>query len=221
VPPGQPDEGLAPAWGMDRRWEICERPVVVTGGELTLEALELGYDARLGYYRAPHQLIANGGMLIIDDFGRQRSAPRELLNRWMIPLESGIDYLTLRSGVKFELPFHAFVVFATNIRPSDLVDEAFLRRVRHKVFAENPTAADFHDIFARCCEERGVPFDPAVVAHLLEHTYEARGIVPRGCHPRDLINQALLLASYGGEPRVLTPALVERAAAGYFVDDRG
>jgi len=215
------DDGLAPPVGIDRRWALCDRPVVVTGGELTLDALELGFDARLGFYRAPHQLVANGGVLVIDDFGRQRTAPRDLLNRWMVPLENGIDYLTLRSGVKFELPFHAFVVFATNIKPSELVDEAFLRRVRHKVFAENPSHEDFHRIFERCCQQRGIPFDGHIVEQLLERTYRLRGIVPRACHPRDLINQALLLASYGGEPKVLTLELLERASTGYFVDDRG
>lgn len=214
------DDGLAPNL-TDRRWVVCERPIVVAGGELTLEALELGDDPRLGYYRAPLQLIANGGMMILDDFGRQRTAPRELLNRWMVPLENGIDYLTLRSGVKFEVPFHAFVAFATNIKPSELVDEAFLRRVRHKVFAENPSPESFVRIFENDCRERGLAFDATMVEQLLDRTYRLRGIAPRACHPRDLITQALLLASYRDEPPVLTLDLLERASAGYFVDDRG
>ncbi|MEO8483180.1 MAG: ATP-binding protein [Acidobacteriota bacterium] len=215
------DTELAPELTVDRRWEICKRPVVITGGELTLESLELGYDAHLGYYRAPHQLTANGGMLVIDDFGRQSATPSALLNRWMIPLENGIDYLTLQSGMTFEVPFHTFVAFATNIRPSELVDEAFLRRVRHKVYAEDPTADTYLRIFANCCRDRDIAIDSAAVNHLLVHTYPQRGIVPRACHPRDLVDQALLLAAYRGEPRVLTLDLLERAFAGYFVDQRG
>ena len=200
---------------------LCRRPVVVTGGELTSESLELGFDPQLGYSRAPLQVIANGGVIILDDFGRQRTAPRDLLNRWMVPLENGVDYLTLRSGVKFDVPFQAFVVFATNIKPSELADEAFLRRVQHKVFAENPSRESFTRIFEKCCRDRGVAFDPALVEYLLDRVYAPRALTPRACHPRDLINQALLVADYWGKPAVLTPELLDRAALGYFVSDRG
>ena len=130
----------------DRRWVRCRRPLVTVGGELTLDALELTYLPVSGFYRAPLQALANGGVLVIDDFGRQRVAPRDLLNRWIVPLESRVDYLTLQTGQKFELPFVTLVVFATNIRPRDLVDEAFLRRIRYKVFAESPSADDFAKI---------------------------------------------------------------------------
>ena len=205
----------------DRRWVTCRRPMVKTGGELTLESLDLSYDPRLGYYRAPLQLLANGGMLLVDDFGRQRTAPRDFLNRWMVPLESGTDYLTLRSGLTFEVPFLVFVAFATNIKPSELVDEAFLRRVRYKVFAESPSIEAFIQIFENYCREAQVPFDRAVVEQLLDGYYHERGISRRGCQPRDLINQALLLASYRGEPRELTVELLETACAAYFVEDRG
>jgi SpoVK/Ycf46/Vps4 family AAA+-type ATPase len=194
--------------------------MVKTGGELTLESLDLTYDRRLGYYRAPLQVIANGGMLLVDDFGRQRCAPRDLLNRWMVPLESGTDYLTLASGVTFEMPFVVFVAFATNIRPSELVDEAFLRRVRYKVFADAPTVEEFARIFENYCRERDVPFDRAVVDQLLGGYFYAHGVMRRGCHPRDLIDQALLLANYKGEPRVLTIELLESACAAYFVEGR-
>ena len=136
-----------PMRNKDRRWATCRRPMVKAGGELTLESLDLTYDPRLGYYRAPLQLVANGGMLLVDDFGRQRCAPRDLLNRWMVPLESGVDYLTLQSGLTFEVPFQVFVAFATNIKPSELVDEAFLRRVRYKVFAEEPVDRGLHPHF--------------------------------------------------------------------------
>ena len=132
-----------------------------------------------------------------------------------MPLESRVDYLTLQTGQKFELPFVVLVVFATNISPRDLVDEAFLRRIHYKVFAESPTADDFAKIFERCCAERGVAFDRALVERLLAECYRPRRIPLRGCHPRDLIDQALSLAEYRGEPRALTfdPAAPRRATA--------
>jgi predicted ATPase with chaperone activity len=214
------EQGLSVDVTLDRRWALCRRPVVMVGGELTLEALELTFDARLGYYRAPLQLVANGGLLIVDDFGRQRCSPHDLLNRWMVPLESGVDYLTLRSGLKFEVPFQVFLAFATNIKPSELVDEAFLRRVQYKVFAENPTTENFIRIFEQCCRERDLPFERGLVEQLLDGFYYSRAMTPRACHPRDLINQALLLAHYRGEPRRLTADLLRSACASYFVEDQ-
>ncbi len=204
----------------DRRWVRCRRPLVMVGGELTLEALELSYSQAAGFYRAPVQAVANGGVLVIDDFGRQQVAPRDLLNRWIVPLESHVDYLTLQSGQKFELPFMVFVIFATNIKPAELVDEAFLRRIHYKVFAESPTVAEFTQIFENCCRERELSFDASMVHHLLHGYYQPRKIALRGCQPRDLIEQAISLADYLGEPRRLTPELLEAACAGYFVDER-
>jgi predicted ATPase with chaperone activity len=205
--------------GHDRRWVRCKRPLVMVGGELTLESLELTYSKTTGFYTAPIQAVANGGVLVIDDFGRQRCSARDLLNRWIVPLESRVDFLTLNNGQKFELPFLLLVVFATNIRPSELVDEAFLRRIHYKVFAESPTIADFKSIFSKCCRDRGIDFDEAIVDDLLERFYRPRNIPLRGCHPRDLLDQALAQASYLGEERRLTPALLEAACASYFVDD--
>src|SRR5207248_5073451 len=121
----------------DMRWVRCRRPLVLVGGELTLAALELGYNSASGVYTAPLQALANGGVLVIDDFGRQHATPRDLLNRWIVPLESRVDYLTLQTGQKFQLPFETFVVFATNLKPSELLDEAFLRRIQYKVFAQS------------------------------------------------------------------------------------
>ncbi len=204
----------------DRRWVRCKRPMVMVGGELTLPALELSYNPSTGFYRAPLQAVANGGVLVIDDFGRQQCAPRDLLNRWIVPLESRVDFLTLQSGQKFEIPFGVLVVFATNIKPSELVDEAFLRRIRYKVYAQGPTVGEFTQIFENCCRERKLRFDPALVAQLLTHYFEPRKIAPRGCHPRDLIDQSLSLADYRDEPRELTPELLDAACAGYFVDER-
>ena len=205
---------------LDHRWVRCRRPMVMVGGELTLEALELSYNVTTGFYRAPVQAVANGGVLVIDDFGRQQVAPRDLLNRWIVPLESRVDFLTLQSGQKFELPFMVLVIFATNIKPADLVDEAFLRRIHYKVFAESPTVAEFMQIFENCCRERDVEFDRSLIQQLLKSYYEPRKIALRGCQPRDLLDQVLSLAEYRGEPKQMSRELLEAACASYFVDER-
>jgi hypothetical protein len=193
--------------------------MVMVGGELTLDALDLSYSPTMGFYTAPVQALANGGVLVIDDFGRQRCPPRDLLNRWIVPLESRVDFLTLQTGQKFDLPFLVLVVFATNIKPAELVDEAFLRRIHYKVFAESPTRADFSQIFEMYCRSRNLDYDQALVDRLLDGYFKPRGIQMRGCHPRDLIEQALANAEYVGAPPRLTNDLLESACAGYFVDD--
>jgi predicted ATPase with chaperone activity len=205
---------------LDRRWVVCRRPMVMVGGELTLSSLELSYNPTSGFYGAPVQTLANGGVLVIDDFGRQSCSPRDLLNRWIVPLESRVDFLTLQSGQKFELPFMALVVFATNIKPADLVDEAFLRRIHYKIFAESPTLAEFFAIFEKVCAEREIPFDRTAVEHLLHTYYRPRQVQLRGCHPRDLVDQIISLSDYLERPRRLEPDLLEAACASYFVDDR-
>jgi predicted ATPase with chaperone activity len=205
---------------IDRRWVQCKRPLVTAGGELTLDSLELGYSESAGFYRAPIQMLANGGVLVIDDFGRQHATPRDLLNRWIVPLESRVDYLTLRSGQKFEMPFAVLVVFATNLRPADLVDEAFLRRIQYKVYCESPTVDEFTQIFGDCCQARGLDYDPALVTALIETELRPRDVQLRGCQPRDLIDKALALASYLDRPPVLALELLSAACASYFVDDR-
>ena len=215
-----PEEGFDLGRGPDRRWVLCKRPMIMVGGELTLDALELSYNPTTGFYRAPTQAIANGGVLVIDDFGRQQCSPRDLLNRWIVPLESRVDFLTLQSGQKVELPFNVLVIFATNIKPSDLVDEAFLRRIHYKVFAESPTVAEFNRIFEMCCRERELPYEHAVVEHLLQNYYKPRKIALRGCQPRDLLEHVVSLADYRGEPRRVTPELLDAACAAYFVDER-
>jgi predicted ATPase with chaperone activity len=204
---------------VDYRWVRCRRPGVTVGGELTLDSLELGYSASSGLYRAPLQALANGGVLVIDDFGRQHASPRDLLNRWIVPLESRVDFLTLHTGQKFHLPFETFVVFATNLNPSDLVDEAFLRRIRYKVLAESPTDEEFARIFENYCSTRGVSFDPCLVKALIETEIRPRAIRLRGCQPRDLIEHALSRAKYFNRQRELTPELLSAACAGYFVSD--
>jgi len=202
----------------DRRWVRCRRPLVMVGGELTLEGLDLSYNPISGFYRAPIQLVANGGVLVVDDFGRQQCSPQALLNRWITPLESRVDFLMLQSGQKFDIPFMVLLVLATNVRPAELVDEAFLRRIRYKVHAEGPSRTDFARIFENCCRDLEIPYDPAHVAHLLDDVYPPRKIVPRGCHPRDLIKHALELARYLEQPRRVTVPLLDAACSSYFVD---
>jgi predicted ATPase with chaperone activity len=204
----------------DRRWVRCRRPMVMVGGELTLDALELSYNQTTGFYRAPVQAVANGGVLVIDDFGRQRCSPRDLLNRWIVPLESRVDFLTLQSGQKFELPFMTLIVFATNLRPGELVDEAFLRRIQYKICADSPTVDEFKAIFASCCASLGATAEHGLVERLLNDCFRPRKIALRGCQPRDLIKQALSLASYLNHPPHLTFELLEAACNSYFVDDR-
>jgi SpoVK/Ycf46/Vps4 family AAA+-type ATPase len=158
-------------------------------------------------------------VLVIDDFGRQTCSPRDLLNRWIVPLESRVDFLTLQTGQKFDFPFMTMIVFATNIKPGDLVDEAFLRRIHYKIFAESPTKEEFLQIFENCCHEKGMEWRQDVVEHLLTTYYKPRQIQLRGCHPRDLLNQTISLAHYLGEDAELRTDLLEAACAAYFVDD--
>jgi SpoVK/Ycf46/Vps4 family AAA+-type ATPase len=198
----------------------CRRPLITAGGELSVEALELGFSTATGLYRAPLQVLGNGGVLVIDDFGRQQSPPQVILSRWIVPLESGVDYLTLRTGQKFEVPFHTFVVFATNLKPSDLVDEAFLRRIHYKVLAESPSDEEFVRIFENYCRAKRLDFDRALAEHVLRDELKRRGIKPRACHPRDLIEHGLSIATYLGLPRLLSAELLSEACATYFVEDR-
>ena len=220
LPLHQDDEGLARGVQYDRRWAHCKRPLVMVGGELTLEALELRYDAISKLYRAPGQMAANGGILVIDDFGRQHCSPRDLLNRWVGPLESRIDFLTLQSGQTIEIPFMVLLVLSTNLKPTELVDEAFLRRIRYKIFAASPTRDDFVRIFENYCKAGEIPFERAVVDYMLDEYYRPNMIPLRGCQPRDLITQALALAAFLGQPARLTPDLMDAACRSYFVHDR-
>jgi hypothetical protein len=143
-----------------------------------------------------------------------------ILSRWIVPLESGVDYLTLRTGQKFEVPFHTFVVFATNLKPSELVDEAFLRRIHYKVLAESPSDAEFMRIFENYCRTKQLEFDPVLAEHVLRNELKPRSIKARACHPRDLVEHALSIAAYLGLPRALTADLLSEACATYFVEDR-
>src|SRR5262245_33929284 len=215
----RPDR-IDPDMPHDPRWIECRRPMVSVGGELTLDDLSLSFNPRTGVYRAPVQMLANGGVLLIDEFGRQRCHPRDLLNWWMVPFESGFETLTFQSGDKIELPFFPLVIFATNLRPSELVDEAFLRRIQYKIYAANPTPEEFVRIFRIACEGKAIPFEPAIVDYVFDRVYRPNGIELRACHPRDLVNQALALAAYRRQPRLLTAELLDAACTSYFIGDQ-
>ena len=159
----------------DQRWVRIRRPVVTVGGELTLEMLDLSFNAISKFYEAPLQLKANGGLFLVDDFGRQRIPPRDLLNRWIVPLEKRLDYLTLHTGKKIEMPFDELIIFATNLDPESLVDEAFLRRIPYKIYAKNPTTEEFTKIFALNCKRQNVSFDPVIIEYLQRRYYSRAG----------------------------------------------
>jgi predicted ATPase with chaperone activity len=202
----------------DRRWILIQRPIVVTGGELTLESLDLVYDDTSKYYEAPFQMKANGGMFLIDDFGRQQVRPRDLLNRWIVPLETRVDYLTLHTGKKIEIPFDQLIVFSTNIDPKALVDEAFLRRIRHKIQVGNPSEREFYEIFLRVTAEREVPFDQDGFMYLMRHYYLQLKRELRAVHPRDIVDQIIDIAHYRGVEPALTEELIDQACSSYFVE---
>jgi hypothetical protein len=201
----------------DGRWQRIRRPVVIAGGELTLASLDLIWNDIGKYYEAPLQMKATGGSFLIDDFGRQLVSPRELLNRWIVPLEKRVDYLTLRTGTKVEVPFDELILFSTNIDPKDLVDEAFLRRIRFKVPVPNPTPDQFRRIFAALCERARIPYDEDAIEYLLTTLYPRLGVEPRSVHPRDLIEQIYAAALFEGTTPQITRDSLERASERYFV----
>jgi hypothetical protein len=203
----------------DRRWECIRRPVVVVGGELTLEMLDLTFNPISGFYEAPIQLKANGGVFVVDDFGRQRIPPRDLLNRWIVPLESRVDFLTLHTGRKFEVPFNVFIVFATNLKPESLADEAFLRRIPYKILAKNPTVDEYCRIFELNCKRRGMPFDPVLVEYLHRKYYQPRRLQMRACHPRDLVEQVVDMCRYQKKTPLISRELLDAACTSYFLEE--
>ena len=203
----------------DRRWEKVKRPVVVVGGELTLEMLDLTFNPIARFYEAPIQMKANGGVFVVDDFGRQRIPPRDLLNRWIVPLESRVDFLTLHTGRKFEIPFNVLIVFATNLKPESLADEAFLRRIPYKILAKNPTVDEYCQIFELNCRKRQLPFDPVMVEYLQRRYYQPRKLQMRACHPRDLVDQVVNICRYQNRPPVITRELLDAACDSYFLEE--
>ncbi len=210
--------GLRTTARRDPRWVRIRRPFVITGGELTLAGLDLVFDDVNKFYEAPFQVKANGGILLIDDFGRQLVRPRDLLNRWIVPLENRLDFLTLHTGRKIEIPFDVLVVFSTNLPPKDLVDEAFLRRLRHKIEIVDPSYEEYREIFNRVATAKGVTYSDQGLAYLLQEWYVKRGRKLRASHPRDLCDQILDHAHYMNTEPSLSRELIDRAAESYFVE---
>jgi predicted ATPase with chaperone activity len=202
----------------DTRWVKIRRPFIITGGELTMEGLDLVFDDVNKFYEAPFQVKANGGVLLIDDFGRQQVRPRDLLNRWIVPLENRIDYLTLHTGRKIDVPFDVLVVFSTNLPPRDLVDEAFLRRLRHKIHIEDPTYDSYRQIFKRVAESKGVTYSDKGLAYLLQEWYIKKNRKLRASHPREICDQILDISRYLNVDPEMDKDLLDRAAQAYFVD---
>ena len=200
----------------DTRWVLCKRPIEFAGGELTMATLDLSFNASAKYYKAPPHIKANGGVFLIDDFGRQLVRPRDLLNRWIVPLEKRVDYLTLHTGKVFQLPFDTIVLFATNLEPAKLADEAFLRRIRNKIYIADPTPERFKQIFEEVCKKKGVPFDSDAVDYLLADVYAKYELNMRSCHPRDLIEQIVSIAKFNSVPPVLSKKFIDRACHTYF-----
>jgi predicted ATPase with chaperone activity len=207
----------APAADSDRRWVLCRRPCVLAGGELSAEMLDLQFNPLSRFYTAPLQLKANNGVLILDDFGRQRMRPDELLNRWMTPLDRRVDFLTLPGGRKFEVPFDLFVVFSTNLNPNQLADEAFLRRIPNKIAVDYATPEQFLEIFRRECQVRLVACDDGVAEYFVEYITKEMQQSLCQCHPRDLLNQISWSARYAGVEPHLTRQAVEQACRAHFL----
>jgi predicted ATPase with chaperone activity len=203
--------------GFDPRYLVCERPLVVAGGELTLDMLELTFNPTTSLYQAPLQLRANNGMLVIDDLGRQRLEPAALFNRWIVPLEEGEDHLSVKTGQHHLVPFDLVLVLSTNLNPLDLTDEAFLRRIGYKIHFQEASRAEYDAIFKQECEGQGIPYNPALVEFLVDGLHGPRGIPLLACHPRDLLGLALDWVKYRGAD--LDENALRWAWDSYFVAD--
>lgn len=202
----------------DPRWKKCRRPVVMVGAEFTTEMFDLHLDIHSKFYEAPVQMKAANGVFILDDFGRQRMTPREMLNRWIVPLERGTDFLSLHTGMRFEIPFDQISIFCTNLRPADLVDEAFLRRIRHKIKMSYSTEDEYKEILRRVCALQGIEFNEDVADYLIDSFYRKTGRALTGSHPRDIIDQIVDFSRYLKQTPTFTAATVDMAAANYFVE---
>jgi hypothetical protein len=204
----------------DARWVVAKRPLIITGGELTLADLELKYSPASKFYIAPVQMKANSGILVIDDFGRQLVAPKELLNRWIVPMEARVDHLSLLSGETIEIPFELLLVFSTNIPPQQLGDEAFFRRIRHKIEVGDPDEESFLQIMRLVCDANNVPYEDAAGHYIIERYYRPKNRHLRGVHPRDIIDLLMDISSFQKRDAECTRELIDLACASYFIDDR-
>jgi hypothetical protein len=203
----------------DGRWVRIKRPVVIAGGELTLASLDLIWNDVGKFYEAPLQMKATGGSFLIDDFGRQLVRPVDLLNRWIVPLEKKIDYLTLQTGKKLEIPFDQILMFSTNLNPADLTDEAFQRRVRFRIPVDDPTVDQFAEVFRAVCKSKNVPFDFESFQWLIDTWWKPYNRPFRMVQPRDLVNQLIAIAKYLDRPPAMDPDLLNRACKSLFVLD--
>jgi hypothetical protein len=202
----------------DQRWFRCPRPFIVTGGELTLDMLDLTYNKVSKVYDAPFQVKANNGIYLVDDFGRQRTTPAEILNRWIVPMERHVDYLNFQSGGKMTAPFETFVIFSTNMRPEQLGDEAFMRRIQYKMFLRSPRQIEFIKIFHRYASSRELLCSEELVADFVQRHYVEGGQKFRRCHPRDVVTHVLDIINFERRPKELTPELLDRAFKSCFVE---
>lgn len=210
------DDAFMGSEGIDSRWIKIGRPTAIVGGELTMDSLEIRHDPVSNVSEASLQLKSNCGCLLIDDFGRQRIDPTELLNRWIIPLENRCDYLTLPSGKKLQVPFDQLIIFSTNLEPHELADEAFLRRIPYKVEIGDPSLDEFRTLFRHSCEAIGCDHRPEAVDYLLQKHYQPRRMPLRRCHARDLLMQVRNYCAYQGLPIELRPDYLDRAVGAYF-----
>jgi hypothetical protein len=200
----------------DRRWVRIRRPLIVVGGELRLEQLEITNNQSTGILESTVQLKSNGGALVVDDFGRQRCSPADLLNRWIVPLEKGHDFLNLPSGRQIQVPFDQLLIFSTNLPPQQLVDEAFLRRIPYKVEVVDPTPREFRDLVQQWCTQLDVGFDSEAVEYLLTYHYGQGGRPMRYCHPRDLVKQVRSYCEFHDLPSALSTKAFDVAVKNYF-----
>lgn len=219
------DEGENSIWMVDKekeydsRWFLAKRPFIVSGGELNMDMLDLGFKPDSKTYDAPFQLKANNGIYLIDDFGRQKVSPAEVLNRWIVPMEKGIDYYNFLSGNKISVPFETFLVFSTNLKPENIGDEAFLRRIQYKLFLKSPNDDEFAHIFRRYCAQMDLPIAHGALPTFIEMKYKSTKKMFRRCHPRDVVSHAIDLINFEGLPYELTLDVLDTAFDSTFVTD--
>jgi hypothetical protein len=202
----------------DQRWIRCRRPFLVTGGELSLDMLDLSFNPGSKIYDAPFQLKANNGIYLIDDFGRQKASPAEVLNRWIVPMDRRVDYLNFATGGKLEVPFETFLIFSSNLRPENLGDEAFLRRIQYKMMVRNPDPAEFAEIFSRFCHSQNLVCDDTLIQRFIEKRYLQTGKPMRRCHPRDVLSHAIDLLHFEQRDYRLSEQVLDGAFESCFVD---
>ncbi len=212
-----PAPGLKKGERYDKRWAYIHRPMITVGGELALENLDLVYDPISKFYQAPYQMKANGGIFLLDDFGRQQASPRDLLNRWIVPLEKRVDFLTLTTGHKIDVPFDAMIIFSTNLNPDQLVDEAFLRRIRYKINISDPTWEEFREIFIRAAAQKGIAYTEEGLRYLVMEYYVKPKRKPRAVHPRDILDELVDIARFRSLVPTLSKELLDLACQTYFL----